>query len=110
MPIVPRLQAFRTRKIRRRRRPRSKDKRMIVSMTGFGDATAERDGTHYAVEIRALNNRYFKSIIKLPETVSGLEPELETVLRAALGRGSITYILKMRMDSADAAYHINTQA
>ena len=25
---------------------------MIVSMTGFGDATAERDGTHYAVEIR----------------------------------------------------------
>lgn len=83
---------------------------MIVSMTGFGDATAERDGTHYAVEIRALNNRFFKSIIKLPENVSGLEPELETMLRHALGRGSITYILKMRMDSAEAAYHINTPA
>ncbi len=83
---------------------------MIVSMTGFGDATAERDGTHYAVEIRSLNNRYFKPMIKLPENVSGLEPELETMLRHALGRGSITYILKMRVDSAEAAYHINTQA
>ena len=79
-------------------------------MTGFGDAHADRDGTHYAVEIRSLNNRYFKPIIKLPESVSGLEPELESMLREKLGRGSITYILKMRSDSAEAAYHINTQA
>lgn len=83
---------------------------MIVSMTGFGDATAERGGTHYAVEIRSLNNRYFKPVIKLPETISGLEPEIESMLRERLGRGSITYILKMRTDSAEAAYHINTQA
>src|SRR5688572_25511561 len=83
---------------------------MIISMTGFGDATAERDGTHYAVEIRSLNNRYFKPVIKLPETISGLEPELESMLREKLGRGSITYILKMRSDSAEAAYHINTHA
>src|SRR5215212_5828717 len=83
---------------------------MIVSMTGFGDATAERDGTHYAVEIRSLNNRYFKPVIKLPENVSGLEPELESMLREKLGRGSITFILKMRSDSAEAAYHINVPA
>src|SRR4051794_14343433 len=83
---------------------------MIVSMTGFGDATAERDGTHYAVEIRSLNNRFFKPVIKLPDNVSGLEPEIETLLREKLGRGSITYILKMRVDSAEAAYHINTPA
>ncbi len=83
---------------------------MIVSMTGFGDASAEKDGTHYAVEIRSLNNRYFKPVIKLPDTVSGLEPELESMLREKLGRGSITFILKMRSDSAEAAYHINVEA
>jgi uncharacterized protein (TIGR00255 family) len=83
---------------------------MIVSMTGFGDATAERDGTHYSVEIRSLNNRFFKAAIKLPDNVSGLEPELEAMLREQLGRGSITFILKMRSESAEAAYLINTQA
>jgi uncharacterized protein (TIGR00255 family) len=83
---------------------------MIVSMTGFGDASAESGGTHYAVEIRSLNNRFFKPVIKLPENLQGLEPEIETTLREALGRGSITYILKMRTDSAEAAYHINTGA
>src|SRR5947209_17863338 len=83
---------------------------MIVSMTGFGDAVAEKNGTHYTVEIRSLNNRFFKPVIKLPDTVSGLEPELETLLREQLGRGSVTYILKMRTDSAEAAYKINTEA
>jgi uncharacterized protein (TIGR00255 family) len=83
---------------------------MIVSMTGFGDATAEKNGTHYSVEIRSLNNRFFKAVIKLPDNVSGLEPEIETTLREKLGRGSITFILKMRMESAEAAYLINTQA
>ena len=83
---------------------------MIVSMTGFGDATAERDGTHYAVEIRSLNNRFFKPVIRLPDALSGLEPELESLLRERLGRGSVTYILKVRSDSAEAAYHINVGA
>jgi len=83
---------------------------MIISMTGFGDAATESGGTHYAVEIRSLNNRFFKPVIKLPDVISGLEPELESMLRERLGRGSITFILKMRSDSAEAAYHINVGA
>lgn len=83
---------------------------MITSMTGFGDASCERDGTHYAMEVRSLNNRYFKSVVKLPDAIAGLEPELETMLREKLGRGTITLIVKVRVDSADAAYRINRQA
>lgn len=83
---------------------------MIVSMTGFGDATCQRNGTHYAVEVRSLNNRYFKATIKLPDQLVGMEPEIEVLLREKLGRGSITYILKLRSDSADAANPINTAA
>ena len=83
---------------------------MIVSMTGFGDASVEKNGTHYAVEIRSLNNRFFKPVIKLTDNVAGLEPEIETTLRDQLGRGSITYVLKMRTDSASAAYHLNIHA
>jgi len=83
---------------------------MILSMTGFGDALAVQDGTHYAVEIRSLNNRYFKPVIKLPDVVAGLEPEIETILREKLVRGSITCVLKMRVDGAGAAYIINHAA
>jgi uncharacterized protein (TIGR00255 family) len=83
---------------------------MIVSMTGFGDATAQRGGTHYAVEVRSLNNRYFKPVIKLPDNLIGVEPEIEVMLREKLGRGSITYILKLRTETAEAAYPINTAA
>lgn len=83
---------------------------MIVSMTGFGDASAEHNGVHYAVEVRSLNNRYFKPVIKLPDNLSGMEPEVETLLRKRLERGSVTFILKMRLDSAEAAYHVNTAA
>jgi uncharacterized protein (TIGR00255 family) len=83
---------------------------MIVSMTGFGDAASHIAGTHYAVEVRSLNNRYFKAVIKLPDMLAGLEPELETILREKLGRGSITFVLKLRSDSAEAAYPINTAA
>jgi len=79
-------------------------------MTGFGDASVEKNGTHYAVEIRSLNNRFFKPVIKLTDNVAGLEPEIETTLRDQLGRGSITYVLKMRTDSASAAYHLNIHA
>src|SRR5688500_4585282 len=88
----PRPRPRRRRPSRQARPARVAPARMIVSMTGFGDATAENDGTHYAVEIRSLNNRYFKPTIKLPDNVSGLEPELENMLRERLGRGSITYI------------------
>ncbi|HQY88780.1 MAG TPA: YicC family protein [Tepidisphaeraceae bacterium] len=83
---------------------------MIVSMTGFGDASVQRDGTHYSVEVRSLNNRFFKPVIKLPDLISGLEPEVEVMLRDRLGRGSITCIVKTRSDTAEAAYPLNMAA
>lgn len=83
---------------------------MIVSMTGFGDAATELNGTHYAVEVRSLNNRFFKAVIKLPDAISGLEPEVETLLREKLGRGSVTCVIKLRVEGAEAAYIINQAA
>jgi uncharacterized protein (TIGR00255 family) len=82
----------------------------LVSMTGFGDAVTEHNGTHYSVEIRSLNNRFFKPVIKLPDLISGLEPEIETKLRDRLVRGSITCIFKVRLEGASAAFKINQQA
>ena len=79
-------------------------------MTGFGDATCEVDSVHYAVELRSLNNRYFKATIRLPEPISVLEAELEPFLRRRLTRGSITLIVAFKDTSASAAYELNEEA
>jgi uncharacterized protein (TIGR00255 family) len=83
---------------------------MILSMTGYGSAEQADGGIAYALELRSLNNRYFKLSTKLPESLQFLEPEVEAMLRAKLGRGSVTYVLRIRNQSATAAYDINKAA
>ena len=83
---------------------------MIRSMTGFGAASSEADGTHYAVEVRSLNNRYFKSMVRLPESLQGLEPELESMLARQLRRGSVVLTIRFSDTSDSAAATINTSA
>lgn len=82
---------------------------MIYSMTGFGDAAAERAGSHYLVEIKSLNNRYFKPTIRLPDAVSSLEAEIESVLRKRVGRGSVVFTLRMKAAGADSPAQINVE-
>ena len=83
---------------------------MIRSMTGFGDAAGEQDGVHYALELRSLNNKYFKASIRLPEQIAGLEAEIESALRKAVHRGSFTVTIKMRLSDAKAASRVNDEA
>ncbi len=83
---------------------------MIRSMTGFGDASGHDNGVHFFLELRSLNNKYFKASIRLPDDLQGLEPELESELRRRLTRGTITLIGKCSDASDGAAYHINHSA
>ncbi|MBL8990374.1 MAG: YicC family protein [Phycisphaerae bacterium] len=83
---------------------------MIRSMTGFGEASMNADGVHYFLELRSLNSRYFKALIRLPEMFQGLEAELESQLRHRLRRGSVTLSATCTDASAKAAYTINAPA
>ena len=83
---------------------------MARSMTGFGQARGKVEGTHYAVEIRSVNGRYFKASIRLPEIWSSLEGEIEKRLRSRLNRGTVHFTVRMKTDSADAAYEVNSAA
>jgi len=83
---------------------------MIRSMTGFGDASAGAGGTSYTLELRSLNNKFFKLGCRLPEELSGLEAELEAMLRKAVSRGSFTMALKTKVDDTHAASRINEEA
>ncbi|MEM1330655.1 MAG: YicC/YloC family endoribonuclease [Planctomycetota bacterium] len=79
-------------------------------MTGFGDASTEHNGVHFFVELRSLNNKYFKAVIRLPDEYQGLEAELESELRQRIHRGTVTLTAKCTDASASAARAINHAA
>ena len=83
---------------------------MPRSMTGFGNARGQAEGVEYDVEVRAVNNRYLKTVIKLPDVWSSAESEVEKRLRKHVDRGSVTLSLRMRLGDEQAAYRVNTAA
>ena len=83
---------------------------MLNSMTGYGEAASEVGGVSYAVEIKAVNNRYLKTIIKLPEGGTFLEDEIDKELRRQLARGTINYVLRLKGVSANALFEIDETA
>jgi len=83
---------------------------MLVSMTGFGSAQGQVDGVAFDVEVRSVNNRYLKCTIRLPESHSRLESEIEKRLRRRLTRGSVTLSVRMRVPDDEAAHDVNTAA
>jgi uncharacterized protein (TIGR00255 family) len=83
---------------------------MIFSMTGYGDARAERPGMEIVLEIRSLNARYFKATVKLPEWLGFLESDVEKMLRRRITRGTVAYSLKVRAVGEGGAQEVNVQA
>jgi uncharacterized protein (TIGR00255 family) len=83
---------------------------MLNSMTGYGEAAGELDGVSYVVEIKAVNNRYLKTIIKLPEGSTFLEDEVDKELRRQLARGTINYVLRLKGVSAKALFDLDEAA
>ena len=79
-------------------------------MTGYGDAEGQLNGVTYTVEIRTVNNRYFKTNIKLPESVAFLTEAIEKLLRKNLSRGTVNYVLRLRNASANVLFDIDETA
>ena len=79
-------------------------------MTGYGEAQGEADGVSLAVELKTVNNRYLKTIIKLPELASFLEEDIDKLLRKNISRGTINYMLRLKDASANALFDIDETA
>jgi len=83
---------------------------MIKSMTGYGAADGEINGVSCAIEVKALNNRYLKTSIKLPEVMAFLEEDIEKLLRKNVSRGTISYVLRLKKVSAGVLFDIDETA
>ncbi len=83
---------------------------MLLSMTGYGEASYQSDVLTLAIELRALNNRYLKVSLRAPEPYNLLEPEFEKVVRRTIRRGTVQLQLRCQRQSAAQDFQINTVA
>ena len=63
---------------------------MLHSMTGQGTGDATNSEYAVTVELRSVNNRHLKLNIRLPDSVNLFEPQVESLLRKHLHRGSVS--------------------
>jgi uncharacterized protein (TIGR00255 family) len=59
-------------------------------MTGFGEARRQEEDIAVAIELRTVNNRYFKLSLRISEGYSSLEPQIETAVRQQVKRGTVS--------------------
>jgi uncharacterized protein (TIGR00255 family) len=76
-------------------------------MTGFGQACTECDGVVYTVEVRSVNNRYFKAQMRLPDIAAFMEGDIEKLHRDRIQRGTVSYSLRMKNVSGRALFDID---
>jgi uncharacterized protein (TIGR00255 family) len=76
-------------------------------MTGFGDARCQNDRLSVAVELRAVNNRYFKIAMKCPEAYAALEAEFEKRIRTTVARGMVTLTVRVDRIAGASRYRLN---
>jgi uncharacterized protein (TIGR00255 family) len=79
-------------------------------MTGYGQAEGEVNGVTYVVEIKTVNNRYFKSVIRLPEAAAFVEEDIERLLRNSLSRGTVNCVLRLKGAAADVLLNVDETA
>jgi uncharacterized protein (TIGR00255 family) len=76
-------------------------------MTGFGEAHRQTDGLAVVVEVRTINNRYFKLTLKCGEGYSLLEPDIEGVVRQQIRRGTVQVMLRVDRVRGSEDYQLN---
>jgi uncharacterized protein (TIGR00255 family) len=82
---------------------------VLLSMTGFGQSVVHADALTCSVELRAVNNRFLKINVRIPDCYSAFEPRLEKLIRDAVKRGTVTIAVKLEGERASAGYKINTE-
>jgi uncharacterized protein (TIGR00255 family) len=76
-------------------------------MTGFGEAHRQADGVAVSVEVRTINNRYFKLTVRSPDGYNALEGEIEQLVRPQVKRGTVQVSLDVKRPHSAEDFRIN---
>ncbi len=80
---------------------------MLLSMTGFGEAHRKNAQLAVSVEVRTINSRYFKLVVRAGEGYSSLEPLVENVVRQHIKRGTVQVSLRIDRPRATDDYKLD---
>jgi len=78
-------------------------------MTGYGEGRQQQDAMGVAVEVRSVNSRYLKVSVRSNETITGLEPQIESAIREhGVRRGHVTATIRMQREPGPEDYQLHT--
>jgi uncharacterized protein (TIGR00255 family) len=77
-------------------------------MTGFGASVVRQENINVSVELKTVNNRYFKLMLRVTENFGMLETRLESMLRREIERGSVNAIVRIRLEKQSPKSIIST--
>ncbi len=89
--------------------PAARGAARVRARAGFGAAAGGEDGARCSVEIRSVNNRFFKASLRLPESLTSLEGEIESQVSRRLQRGSVSVAVRFIDTSSRAAGRLNLE-
>ena len=74
----------------------------MLSMTGYGRATADRDGRQLTVELKSVNHRFLDLAFRMPRNLAFLEEDARREIGSRLARGHVDVFLTYRNLRTDA--------
>ena len=80
---------------------------MLYSMTGFGAAVCKEETLSVSVELKTVNNRYFKLSLRLTEGYGALEQRIESFLRKVIERGTVSAHIRILSARENSGYQID---
>lgn len=83
---------------------------MLLSMTGFGESQKNQNGLRVHVEIKTVNNRFFKLSLHISEGYSLLESQIDSLLRQSIKRGTVQLNVNVVKDFSSDSISFNASA
>jgi uncharacterized protein (TIGR00255 family) len=80
---------------------------MILSMTGYGTGSAQKDNASVSVEIKTVNHRFLDFHLRISREYQALEGEVQQMIRGALDRGRVDVNVTVQ-NTAASVFEINS--
>ena len=80
---------------------------MILSMTGFGEATVHHQNKEIRFEVKAINSKMGDIRFKMPHRYSSLEIKFRRMIQELAFRGKFDVTVSTQSEAADDEYQIN---